>query len=769
MADIKLLFEILKGKNNVSPELDDIRKQAGKAEGSIGKIGKSFNNIDKGVSGLGKNVGSIIKSFNVLGGVIAIAGAAFSVNKIIQAANEQEDAVIKLNIALAQSGLEVSKVSKRFQDFASELQRTTKFGDEVILQNAAILQSLGQLDEQGLQKGTQAALDLSAALGIDLNAAFLLVGKAAAGEVSTFSRYGLIIRKGADETETFNNALTAINRQFGGAAQKQVGTFSGAMSQLSNSFGDLLEQLGFIVTKNPAVIKGIKELSNLFSNLAETLARNSTEIISFINGFTEVLQNTKPIRASILAISLAFNELSRNIKSTIRDIEGIILRGIPDAVIQATPRLKSLQESFNSLSKDIEDSDKVAKKLFDDLTNLSNVKDLKIKKVTIEDPTLNLKPVIKKTELELIEADINAGVTVDSKKLNDLFLKSGKVLGDSIIKVFDTSKLTGDESTFGKIINNINDLAPQINRAIQGIVLVIRGNTDKLFQNFVSGLTQGAQGANKIASALTGQVATAISGSPEIGQAVQQLTQLLTLGPEAVRAQIQAFTEQIPVLLENIIISLPVLVEALATGLADALVVLSEKIDIIVEKFVAGLVSAVPRIIGALIVKIPLVIRELQLRMPFVAITFASELIKSVPTIVSEFVKEIKNQLKSAGGLIGGGGGGPLGGIGKVFGFQTGGKIAGIREVPAGFPRDAALAGLSTGEFVVRSDLTGKLERFLSNPVAAGADDVSIGLLAQISDALQRPVQVQGQIMTLDNRVLADQLLTISRGNLRTG
>lgn len=262
-----------------------------------GRSEKTLQNIEKGLVDLQKEAKKLPNIFrgafsvftgNVLTqGFNALTSAArstfnFIVTEGVAAASRQEDAINKLNIALKSSGQFSEEASKGFQEFASALQATTTVGDETILEIGALIQSLGQLDQKGLQQATTAALDLSAALGIDLNAAALLVGKAAAGEVSTFSRYGLIIRKGADSAQTFANALEAINQKFGGAAAQQVNTFSGAFEQLTNIIGDLQEQFGFAITGNSVIIAVIKELSQVFNEFGAAVGDSRTGLQDFV-------------------------------------------------------------------------------------------------------------------------------------------------------------------------------------------------------------------------------------------------------------------------------------------------------------------------------------------------------------------------------------------------------------------------------------------------------------------------------------------------------
>ena len=58
--------------------------------------------------------------------------------------------------------------------------------------------------------------------------------------------------------------INTLNEKFGGAAAAQINTFSGATEQLSNTFGDLLEEIGFLITRSPFVVQAVKSLEGVF-------------------------------------------------------------------------------------------------------------------------------------------------------------------------------------------------------------------------------------------------------------------------------------------------------------------------------------------------------------------------------------------------------------------------------------------------------------------------------------------------------------------------
>lgn len=298
----------------------DLKKAEKVASKSGKKAGKKFekNFSENAKKGIDKLKASFISFAAVTASGVLASRAA------IRAAQVQEDAINSLNVALSLSKNASLEASQGLQSFASELQKSTRFGDEVLLQNAALIQSLGDLDEKGLKRALRATTDLATALRVDLNTAATLVGKAAAGEVGTFSRYGLSIKKGATNTETFAKALTAIEGKFGGAAQKDIFTYSGAVDQLSNAFGDTLEAVGRLVTENPKFVSAVKKLTDffveatnslddfakgfdLFDTVGETLVSIGNTITNFVIPPLELFKNVGSLVAS--AIIANFNNL----------------------------------------------------------------------------------------------------------------------------------------------------------------------------------------------------------------------------------------------------------------------------------------------------------------------------------------------------------------------------------------------------------------------------------------------------------------------------
>ena len=302
-----------------------------KASGEVRKVQSTFGRL---TSSLKRNALAIGLSLG--GAVLAFRGLTRAIGSTIAAAREQEDSVRALDAALIPLGATADGVSKRLQEQAAALQQVTKFGDETIIRGQALIASFTRNEEE-IQKATIAALDLAAATGTDLKAAFLLMGRAASGETSTLSRYGIILDKGIPQSEKFAAALEKINEQFGGQAQEQAKTFSGAMAQIGNAFGDLQEKVGESITKNAEVLQQLEDLKNLLTS--EGTVQGVTDLAE---SMVDLTVNAAKATSELAAIILAIRQLSQfgSQNEEIMRIQADILRDFGTEAEKAAERAR---------------------------------------------------------------------------------------------------------------------------------------------------------------------------------------------------------------------------------------------------------------------------------------------------------------------------------------------------------------------------------------------------------------------------------------------
>jgi len=276
-----------------------------KALGDMENSGKSFTQMTS-------------KSFAFLAAKVAAAGLTVEgfrrfMASSIEAANQQEDAINRLNVALQNQGTYSEALSARYQKMASDFQSSTRFGDEAILQTQQTLVTFGQVTESKMKEATQAVLDLATAKRMDLTAAADLVAKAAAGETGSLSRYGIIIDQSIPKTERFGEVLRIIHTRMGGAATADVNTYSGSLAVLGNAWGDYKEEIGQVITESPAVRDLIQALAAKIKEMTVSLDENKPSIDFFVNGLMDIAQfgetAGRAVEIGVVSILLGIEQL----------------------------------------------------------------------------------------------------------------------------------------------------------------------------------------------------------------------------------------------------------------------------------------------------------------------------------------------------------------------------------------------------------------------------------------------------------------------------
>ena len=223
----------------------------------------------KGLSSIGTGLSSLRGHFLALSA--AVAGLTAFLVSSVKAYLEQENANEKLNQALKNQGVFTEQTARELQNYAAELQKTTTFQDEVIVETEALLTTFG-LAGKTLKDATKLSLDLSVALGIDLKSAAMLLGKSISGESVSFGKFKLAISETTPRAERLALVMEQLNQKVGGQAEARLSTTSGQIENFSNRVGDLKERIGALLI--PALTSLLDILSKVVSVFESLL--NST-------------------------------------------------------------------------------------------------------------------------------------------------------------------------------------------------------------------------------------------------------------------------------------------------------------------------------------------------------------------------------------------------------------------------------------------------------------------------------------------------------------
>ncbi len=243
---------------------------------------KSFETIQAKM----KSFGAAAKDVAIKAG-IAFTGASLGIKTMIDAANVQREAELKLASAIQGTGQAID--IEKIKQYAASLQQVTTFGDEATIESAALLATF-QLTESQIINLLPRVQNLSSMYGMSLKSAAIQVGKAMAGNIEGFSRFGIVLTdtqkevfKTGTELEKTSVLMRALDANTGNAAQALAQTGAGAMAQAANAAGDLREELGFML--EGAIVPLMQGSKEMFEGMIGFVKNLSPEIKDLASKF----------------------------------------------------------------------------------------------------------------------------------------------------------------------------------------------------------------------------------------------------------------------------------------------------------------------------------------------------------------------------------------------------------------------------------------------------------------------------------------------------
>lgn len=638
---------------------------------------------------------SLVTSFAALGEIASKVGSSLlsALSEPIKAAEEQQDAINRLNAALQTNNNLTPEVSTNLQEFASQLQRSSRFADEVILSGTALLQTLAPLSEQGLKQATQAAVDLAAGLRIDLNTAFTLVGKAAAGNAEVFARYGVHVQKGKDDAETFANTLTKLNEKFGGRAVADTNSYSGAIAQLKNAFDDVLEEIGGVIVQSPELIAVFRSTAESFVFIAEVIKNNAPVaqavlrdliltgqdlVVSLQNGFDSV-SKADFFRSNVFqSFKLALVDTGQAVAGVASGI-GSVLGNLVGISSDSSRAIGSVNNSFGQLLSSFDESQgfldklKQTPKLFNEAGDAANKASgnlfLAGAQFNIEQLIKNLEKLkddllkATSTRLELAQRERTERLDLiaEGLKAERLGIEEAARLRSQVEQDFQSKRLAFEKEIAEQQQKAIKD---QVDNASAFLNLLKgqargpgqQGNADKVAtedklliagSQFGSDLLRGAEGAVSVLQAGVGAAATAILGpiGQVVGPILSQIAGTLAQGPEKVREMITGFIQAVPNIILNVIKALNQIPAILISNIGPLLQQFIANLpDLLIQQFIAGfpeLLQAITDLLSTLPQTIIDAIPTIVDRFAEKFVTIVDRIIQALPRLIAVIVGQL--------------------------------------------------------------------------------------------------------------------------------
>ena len=341
-----------------------LRTQAGLQDQIRGTTGaqKKFNVMSlfgiRNQRNMNTTVSKGAVAFSVFRSKLLLASFAMSlfgksIGVAIKAMMRQEEAEKKLSAALKSTGNVTGVTSIKLKAMASDLQAITKFGDETIISAQALMLTFTKIGRDVFPEAIKATLNISEAMGQDLQQTVIQVGKALNDPfkgMSALSRVGIQLSKTQQKqirdfarmnkvAEAQKIILQELEVQFGGMAVAATRTLTGALMQLKNSWGDLLERIGNEI----APLLGT--IAESFKSVTMAMMTEQEKEIAILQGlgFTEELINERR--------KVMHRETMVNLQA-----QGSGLLATWGTIAQGEASLISLNAEYKNLNEDIKEN-----------------------------------------------------------------------------------------------------------------------------------------------------------------------------------------------------------------------------------------------------------------------------------------------------------------------------------------------------------------------------------------------------------------------------
>ena len=349
-----------------------IRSEVANAVSGLQKVQGEADKTGSRAQAMGKKFDAAGKKMTLMATVPIAAFIGGSVAKF----NEQEKAIAEVNSAIDSMGVAWTTTEK-LQQRAADLQSNSTYGDEEILHMQSVLLTFGNITDDVFNRAEQNALDMSAALGQDMQSSAIMLGKALndpATGLTALTRVGVsfseqqkeqikAMAEAGDMMGAQDLMLQALESQFEGTAKAVSETAGGQMKQAMNDFGDAMESVGAVVAPILVSLAGhVSKLAQWFQNIPGPVQKIVVglmllvaavgPILLIVSKMITVFTVLKPV---LLAIGAAMGGISLPVLAVVAAIAAAIAIGILiwkkwDVIF---PAIKGVVEPVMNAIKDV--------------------------------------------------------------------------------------------------------------------------------------------------------------------------------------------------------------------------------------------------------------------------------------------------------------------------------------------------------------------------------------------------------------------------------
>jgi hypothetical protein len=301
--------------------------------------------VNKNAQGLSKS----LQSVGIVGATAAVAGVGavgLALKGAVEEAAEAQRVMAQTAAVIKSTGGAAGLSAPEVANMAAELSRVAPFGDEAIQSMQNVLLTFTKIGKGAFPQATEAVLDMSTALGQDLQSSAIQIGKALNDPVkgiTALQRVGVAFTK--QQKEQINALaesgdllgaqkliLQELQVEFGGSARAAGDTFAGKMKILGTQIGNVKETIGNALL--PTLTIAATALSNFLAEHQASIERFGQVAGAWLGrnvpiAFAAIVDAVQTVRPAVEQFARAFISGIQTIAPVVRDLFEFLINNKP--------------------------------------------------------------------------------------------------------------------------------------------------------------------------------------------------------------------------------------------------------------------------------------------------------------------------------------------------------------------------------------------------------------------------------------------------------
>lgn len=286
--------------------------------------------------------------------LVALAGGTVvgAFEALVGQAIEAEDAITKLNAALAVGGNYTAEGSREVQQMAEQMEHLTTTSSTAAIQISATIGAIAKdLTAHQLAQMQRAAIGLAEAHGVSVQRASMMIARSLEGQSNMLRRWGIDLDTSAGAQERANVIIEKTAGLFT-IAEAAAGTLGGRLQQVKNEWHEFQQTLGEVIVRAFHLTGHVNALRLFLIHLDETVRANVGTLLHWVDVAKAAFQGVWNVLKVIIdgqaaqfrilweAIKYAFEQIDEGA----RNLTG---GGVLKAIGVALAWLVALSEAFS--------------------------------------------------------------------------------------------------------------------------------------------------------------------------------------------------------------------------------------------------------------------------------------------------------------------------------------------------------------------------------------------------------------------------------------